>query len=171
MVTGLLRMAALITALISLGPWLANASEVMPRSESTILEVTDLTSGGKEVTVHLDLSALEAIEPTEIVTSTLWTNGVNRFHGVSLPMLLKSLGLKGERLRAASMNDFAVDIPLDDGLTDHAILAYRMNGEEMSRRNKGPLWIIFPFDQSSRFRTETIYARSLWQLNRIEVIE
>lgn len=171
METGLLRMAVIIAAMISLCPWAVKAAEVMPLPDTAILEVSDLTSGGNEVTFRLDLEALEALGPSEIVTSTLWTNGVNRFRGVYLHQLIEELGLDGERLRAKSINDFAAEIPMDDGLTRHAILAYQMNGAEMSRRNKGPLWIIYPFDQSPRFRTETIYARALWQLNRIEVIE
>ena len=165
------RLTVLYAALISLAPLAVTASEAMPHPNNSILEITDLTSGGTEVTIHLDLAALETLGQTEVVTSTLWTNGVNRFRGVALPKLIKGLGLDGDNLRATSINDFAADIPLDDELTQHAILAYQMNGAEMSRRSKGPLWIIYPFDQSPRFRTETIYARALWQLNRIEVID
>jgi hypothetical protein len=39
----------------------------------------------------------------------------------------------------------------------------------MSLREKGPLWIIYPFDSSPEYQTELIYSRSIWQLNRIEV--
>jgi hypothetical protein len=39
----------------------------------------------------------------------------------------------------------------------------------MSLREKGPLWIIYPFDSSPEYQTELTYSRSIWQLNRIEV--
>jgi hypothetical protein len=45
-----------------------------------------------------------------------------------------------------------------------------MNGAEMSIRDKGPLWIVYPYDASDDFRSEVVYSRSIWQLDRIEVI-
>lgn len=147
------------------------ASEGDPGTQATLLQVTDLTRDGNAAAIRLDLAALEAMESVEIVTSTLWTNGVNRFQGVPLHRLLEGLEIDGAELIASAINDYSAHIPLDDRLTQHAILAYRMNGAQMSRREKGPLWIIYPYDQSPKFRTETIYARSVWQLNRIDVID
>lgn len=149
----------------------AFASEGRPGTQGTLLEVTDLTQGGSAAAIQLDLKALEAMESVEVVTSTLWTNGVIRFQGVPLHQLLEGLDIEGSELIASAINDYSTHIPLDDRLTQHAILAYRMNGAQMSRREKGPLWIIYPYDQSPKFRTETIYARSIWQLNRIDVID
>lgn len=138
---------------------------------SFVLEIKDLTSGGNEVATRLDLTALQAMETTEVVTSTIWTKGVHRFEGVPLTSLLSSLRLQGDRLRVTALNDYSAEIPLDDDLAAGALLAYRMDGQLMARRGKGPLWIIYPFDQSSKYRSETIYARSVWQLNRIQVID
>ena len=39
----------------------------------------------------------------------------------------------------------------------------------MSVREKGPLWIVYPYDSNIAFQTETIYARSIWQLDRISI--
>jgi hypothetical protein len=41
----------------------------------------------------------------------------------------------------------------------------------MPLRDKGPLWIVFPFDSATEFQRESIYARSIWQLNRIAVVK
>ena len=38
----------------------------------------------------------------------------------------------------------------------------------MSRRDKGPLWVIYPYHDNIDYRSETIYSRSIWQLDRIE---
>ena len=38
-------------------------------------------------------------------------------------------------------------------------------------RDKGPLWIIYPYDQNTDYQTEVIYSRSIWQLDRIEVLK
>jgi hypothetical protein len=41
----------------------------------------------------------------------------------------------------------------------------------MSVREKGPIWMIFPYDSVEAFRTEQTYARSIWQLDRIAVTD
>ena len=46
-----------------------------------------------------------------------------------------------------------------------------MNGEIMSLRDKGPLWVIYPYDQNAAYRSEVTYSRSIWQLDRIEVTQ
>jgi len=51
------------------------------------------------------------------------------------------------------------------------IVAYQLNGAPMSRRNKGPLWIVYPFDQNVDYQNETTYSRSIWQLAHIVVID
>jgi hypothetical protein len=45
-----------------------------------------------------------------------------------------------------------------------------MDGKTMSVRDKGPLWIIYPYDSSADYRTEVVYSRSIWQLDRIEAV-
>jgi hypothetical protein len=48
-------------------------------------------------------------------------------------------------------------------------VAYLRNGAEMSMRDKGPLWIVYPYDAKPDYQSELIYSRSIWQLDRIEV--
>ena len=48
-------------------------------------------------------------------------------------------------------------------------MAFLNNGEPMSIRDKGPLWIIYPFDDNPDYQTEVIYSRSIWQLDQIHV--
>jgi hypothetical protein len=45
-----------------------------------------------------------------------------------------------------------------------------MDDRPMSVREKGPLWVIYPFDDVPEYQNETIYSRSIWQLDRIEVV-
>jgi hypothetical protein len=63
-----------------------------------------------------------------------------------------------------------VNIPLTDATPDGPIIAYENNGKEMTLRSKGPLWVVYPYDQSEDFRTEVTYSRSIWQLDRLELI-
>jgi len=38
-------------------------------------------------------------------------------------------------------------------------------------REKGPLWVIYPYDSDAKFRTEVIYSRSIWQLDRLAIVQ
>lgn len=122
-------------------------------------------------TAQFDLAMLEALGTETIETTTIWTEGTNTFEGVSLKALAEAAGIEGGTLRATAINDYAVEIPFEDAVEVGPIVAYRMNGAEMSVRDKGPLWIVYPYDSSADYRTEVIYSRSIWQLDRIVVVD
>jgi len=50
-------------------------------------------------------------------------------------------------------------------------VATRMDGKVMAVRDKGPYWLVYPYDEDTRYRTEAIYARSIWQLGQLRVSE
>ena len=43
-------------------------------------------------------------------------------------------------------------------------------GNRFSIRDKGPLFIIYPFDQDESLRNETYFARSVWQLKELRFL-
>ncbi|TNF19230.1 MAG: oxidoreductase [Rhodobacteraceae bacterium] len=120
---------------------------------------------------RFDLDMLRALDAREVTTSTIWTEGAIRFTGVSLDVLLAHVGASGSTVAARAINDYTVEIPASDATPEGALLAYGMNGAPMSRRDKGPLWVIYPFDASVDYRSEVIYSRSIWQLDRMEIRE
>ena len=83
--------------------------------------------------------------------------------------LMAALGAEGGTLRLTAINDYAVEIPMADAVPGAALLAYELDGQPMSVRQKGPVWLVYPYDSDGKWRTESVYARSVWQLNRIEV--
>ncbi|MBY6135987.1 molybdopterin-dependent oxidoreductase [Nocardioides marinus] len=150
---------------------LAAASQADPAGE-VLLTVTGPMAGQAEAeAVQFDLEMLQELGTVEFETSTIWTQGVQTFEGVPLSALVESLGMSGTTLRATAINDYAVDIPISDAVEDGPIIAYKLNGEEMSVRDKGPLWIVYPYDSKKEYQSEVVYSRSIWQLDRIEVIE
>jgi hypothetical protein len=54
-------------------------------------------------------------------------------------------------------------------VTGGPIVAFARNGAPMPLRDKGPLWIVYPYDSNPDYQSELIYSRSIWQLDRIEV--
>lgn len=116
-----------------------------------------------------DLEMLEALPVTEFTTSTIWTEGTQTYTGVELKTFLDALDVDGTAIDATAINDYSVEIPLTDAVEGGPILAYKTDGDYMSRRDKGPIWLIYPYDQNADYRSETVYSRSIWQLDRIHV--
>ena len=119
----------------------------------------------------LSLSELDEMEQIEFATNSIWTDRKFLYSGVSLQKLLERLGAQGSGLRMIALNDYSIKFPIEDLEENAPIIATRIDGETMTVRDKGPYWVIFPFDGSPKYRTETHYARSVWQLQRIEVLE
>jgi hypothetical protein len=125
---------------------------------------------GADGVARFDLAGLRALGAREITTSSIWTDGDRTFTGVSLDVFLRHVGATGVTLRAAAANDYMVNIPVSDAVADGPIIAYEIDGEVMGLRDKGPLWMIYPYDAKAEYRTEVIFLRSIWQLDRIEVV-
>jgi hypothetical protein len=119
----------------------------------------------------LSLQTLDGLPQVEFTTTTIWTDGLVVFSGVSLKALLAGMGEGGTTVEMTALNDYSVSVPLED-LADRApIVATRMNGKEMSVRENGPFWIIYPYDSSDTFRNEVTYSRSIWQLKSLKVVD
>jgi len=162
--------ALVFVALLAAPP--LTAQGVPPASGSVVLTVTgNVAVTNTQGAAELDIDALQLLGTRTIETTTIWTEGVQRFEGVPLDVLVSALGLTGQTLRATAINDYAVDIPMTDATPEGAIVAFRLNEEPMSLRDKGPLWIIYPYDSKADFRTEVVYSRSIWQRDRLEALD
>jgi len=151
----------------------AALAQDLPQPEGEVLLTVSgaISTTNNGSTAEFDLEMLKELDDTTIETTTIWTEGTQVFQGVSLNVLMKRLGVDDGTLRATAINDYAIEIPVSDATPDGPILAYLLNGETMSIREKGPLWVIYPYDANAAYRSEVIYSRSIWQLDRIEVID
>lgn len=140
-----------------------------PEGEVLLTVSGDLSVTNDGDKAVFDLEMLRAMDETTYTTKTPWTDGPQTFTGVSLKALLDELKVKGGSLSATAINDYSIEIPATDAVDGGPIIAYLQNGEEMSVRDKGPLWVIYPYDSSKEYRTEVVYSRSIWQLDRITV--
>lgn len=113
--------------------------------------------------------SLLALPQASFETTTIWTKGVQKFEGVWLYDFLESYNATGGTLELEAINDYLVEIPLSEIEKGRALLAHTRNGEPMSAREKGPVWLVYNYDSDPAFRTETVYSRSVWQLDRITI--
>jgi len=155
----------MFTCLIGVTPFSILSAETA--QEDVLLTVTHASDA--ESSVSFDMAGLKALESTTFETTTIWTEGVQTFTGVPLSTLLADLEIADGTIFASAINDYTVEIPVSDAVENGPIIAYELNGQEMSIRDKGPLWVVYPYDRTSAYRTEVIYSRSIWQLDRIRI--
>lgn len=148
----------------------AIAQNVMAPKGETLLTVSgdiSLTNVGE--TLQFDMDALLNLDQTTFETTTIWTEGKHTFQGVSLDAFISLIGAENAVLFATAINDYTVEIPSSEAKSGGPIIAYLVDGKPMSVRQKGPLWIVYPYDSSAEYRSEITYSRSIWQLDRINV--
>lgn len=124
------------------------------------------TAGG---TAEFDRSMIEALPSVTVRTTTPWTEGVVTFDGVGGAELMQAVGGRGETVTAVALNDYAADIPFAEFTGGGLFVAYRQDGQPISVRERGPLWILYRFDDEPEYDDQVYYARSVWQLRSLEV--
>ncbi|MEP5003047.1 MAG: molybdopterin-dependent oxidoreductase [Paracoccaceae bacterium] len=141
----------------------------MPAMAQGLHSLTVITEKGNEVAFSIE--DLDQLDQSGFKTTTIWTEGVVDFTGVALSEILKAAGVEGSSFELIALNDYAITLTLSDLEDNQPLIATRQNGELMSIREKGPFWMVYPFDSDRKYQTEVIYARSIWQLNRISAME
>lgn len=116
-----------------------------------------------------DMAMLAALPQVSFQASTPWYAGPRRFTGPLLRDVLAAAGARGERLRLRALNDYRVDLPWEDAERHGPIVARLLDGVPMAVRDKGPLFLIYPFDDRPELRSAVYFSRSAWQLWKIEV--
>ena len=145
------------------------AGAVGADTEKPILTVSGKIAAGPEGSVQFDRAALEKLGMVAVETKTPWHNGTVKFEGVPLDKLMKQVGANGEKVMAVALNDYATEIPIDDFAKYNVILALKRDGEYMPVRDKGPLFVIYPYDSDPELKSQKFYSRSVWQVARLIV--
>lgn len=146
------------------------ATLLPPPSGKVILTVSgriDVTNKGGSA--EFDYAMLEALGIERIETTTPWYDGVVRFDGVRMHRLLQAVGASGESVTAVALNDYITEIPVKDIRRYGVLLAMRRNGSDMPVSDKGPLFIVYPYDSKPELKSHKYYSRSAWQVASLEV--
>lgn len=125
------------------------------------------TNQGK--TAVFDMAALEALPQHSFTTHTPWFDRPVKFTGPLLADLLVAVKAQGKTIRATAINDYTISIPLADAQMHGVIVARLLDDQPMAVRDKGPLFVIYPFDSKAELRTSVYYERSIWQLKRMTI--
>lgn len=162
--------AAFAGALAIAAAGFAGASPLSQPEDKPILTVAgSIGVTNKDGAAVFDRRMLEALGAVSFETTTPWYSGPVTFEGVPLAKVMEAVGAKGETLVAVALNNYSAELPMEDATKYNVILAYKRNGEYMSVREKGPLFVVYPYDSMPELKNQKFYSRSVWQLSRIEV--
>jgi hypothetical protein len=160
--------AVLLAAVCLFAPAAQAEGFTAPTGDVLLTVSGQITLTNVSGTLSLDADQFATLPQHRFTTSTTWTDGTPTFEGVLLKDLMAAVGATGTTVALTALNDYKITIPLSEIHDDGPLLAYLMDGKPMSLRDKGPIWLVYPYDANAEYRTEQTYARSIWQLNRIE---
>ena len=158
-------------ALGSLGTFRrTEAAELAMPAGKPILEISGkIRAFNDGTTARFDRAMLEALGTTSFQTSTPWYSGAVTFEGVPMTTLLNTVGAYGKQIVVTALNDYTSQIPIADFAEFGVMIALKRDGAYMPVRDKGPLFIVYPYDSHAELRQQKYYSRSAWQVAKIVV--
>ncbi len=102
-------------------------------------------------------------------TTTSWTDGVCEFEGVLASDIMDAVGAHGTIVTATALNDYVVDIPITDFKKYGVLFALKMDGKELTTRDKGPIWPIYPRDDFPELQNRAADKKWIYLLYKMEI--
>lgn len=139
-------------------------------SAAPILTVIRTQHDGSLTRIDINQSEFINFPAVSLRTRTDYTTGEAEFRGPLVRTVLGEAALRNATsVRMTALNDYSVDIPVEDFLRYDAILATHMNGQHLTVRDKGPIWLIYPISAHRELQNTATNAKLVWQLARIEL--
>ncbi len=140
-----------------------------PAAADDLLVVRNATDPA-QAEVRFSEADLLALPQVTIRTRNEFTDGVVEFVG---PLARDAIAFietgAATTVHLVAANDYAIDIPLSDLADYDVILALQANGERLTRRDKGPIWLMYPLDDHAELQDPTYTIRLIWQLTVMEL--
>jgi len=162
--TGVLLLAASAAPVAGLA-----AALPIPQGRVILSISGNIATANVDGRADFDRAMLEGLGVTSLATWTPWTDGQVRFEGVLGTTLLDVVGARGSTVRAVALNDYEAEIPISDFRKYRVLLALRMAGKQLRLRDKGPIWIIFPWSDHPELDDEATRYKSVWQLKQLVI--
>jgi hypothetical protein len=164
------RSLALLAASLMILAGQASATQLAsPKGDPILVVSGDIANTNDGEVARFDRAMLEAIGTVKLTTMTPWYDAPSEFEGVSMRALMTFVGARGNEVLAKALNDYQSAIPMSDFEHYDVVLALKRDGELMPIRDKGPLFIVYPFDSDPSLRTEQYYGRAVWQVKELNV--
>lgn len=157
----------LLSLLVFIPAWAGELSK--PAGKVLLTMAGNIENTNEDGKAVFDIASLEKLGVVSFQTTSPWYNGHTEFTGIPLQKLMDYVGAKGTVVKVTALNDYTTVIPLSDFRKYNVILATKINGEYMRIRDKGPLFIVYPYDSLPELNNQIYYSRSAWQVSRMNI--
>jgi hypothetical protein len=72
---------------------------------------------------------------------------------------LAAAEVKGESMNPIALDDYQAKIPFSDATDYDVILAHQMDGKTLTPKDKGPLFVVYPYDSKAGIAGRPFYER------------
>lgn len=145
---------------------LALAAPRIALAQGAALTVINSVNGSE---VMLTDEELMALAQATINTENEFVDGMTAFVGPLGRDVLALVGEGGSIVVLTAVNDYAVEVPLEDFINYDVVFAMSADGETFSRRDKGPIWVVYPMSDHTELQDPVYNARLIWQLVKVEI--
>lgn len=134
----------------------------------TMMGDIDVTNSG--ATLQLDMPTLESFGLVKYTVKNPWSAATNTYTGILISDLPEAVGASAAAtsLYFTALDDYEVEISLDDAEKWPILLATRVNGEYMDIENSGPTRVIFPYDTFPDIDQLAYKDLWIWNIKSVE---
>ncbi len=138
------------------------------QSDPVVLTIT-APAAAPPVTASFNMKLIKSLPQRTFVTKTPWYKDPVKFTGPLLRDVLAAAKVKGQSVSAIALDDYQAKIPFSDATDYDVILAHQMDGKTLTPKDKGPLFVVYPYDSKPELQAVRFYERSIWQLKALRV--
>lgn len=120
-------------------------------------------------TKELSLDDILSLDQAVVRTANEFVDGEREFTGPLMRDLLMACKAgAATHVRLIAANDYQIEVEVEEFFTYDVILAHSMDNERLPRRDKGPLWLIYPMSENAELNDPVFNSRLIWQVVRVE---
>ena len=136
-------------------------------AQDALLTLTD--NQGSEVVI-LTEEDLMAFDQFSMLTVNEHVDQITEFVGPLARDVVAAMGAgAGDVVTLTAVNDYAIDVPVDDFLEYDVIFAHSADGKRLSTRDKGPIWVVYPMTDFPELQDPIYNGRIIWQLVSVDL--
>ncbi|MCE7988344.1 MAG: hypothetical protein DYG89_44870 [Caldilinea sp. CFX5] len=144
---------------------------IPPPQQELLLTVTGkIKNVNHEDAIQMDRTTIEAVGLVEYTVTDPFEQRPIRYRGVLMRDLLNLWQVADDATIAqlTALNDYKIDIPLDEFRQYPILFALQADGVYMEPDYRGPAMIVYPVDQY-QFEPLAVQRKWIWQIKAINI--
>ncbi len=136
-------------------------------AQDTMLTLTNTITG---MVVEMSEEAFMGLDQVIMNTENEWVDGMTAFEGpLARDVLALITDFDAASVKLVAVDDYSVSTPIEHFLEFDVIFAHSMDGNRLSSRSKGPIWVLYPLSDNKELQDPVYNQYQIWQLAAVEV--